>query len=261
MRELLATVQYRGSIRERRVEPYLQLLAALRRARRVKGVLVDISSGGGEVVASRQLYLAIRRLNEEKPVVASIGSIGASGAYLAAIAARRVWAYPESAVGSIGVVLPHLAVRGLLEKLGIDVELLHTGRHKDAYLGVRPLTDEERTKLQAVLDDGYREFVATVAEARRRPVAEIEALATGEYWSGRRALALGLVDALGDRDEALAELSRGTGVPLRKVVRAEPPRPFLERFLGGGTSMVRGAVRESLVDLADELRWESVRGP
>lgn len=253
MRERLALVQFRGTIRERTVEPYLRLLAALRTQRRIKGVLLDISSGGGAEIPSTDFYLAVKRLDREKPVFASIGSIGASGAYMAAVGARKVFAYPDSAVGSIGVVLPHLAVRGLLEKLGVSVEMIHAGRHKDAYQGVRELTEEERTKLQAVTDDSYHSFVELVARERHRAVSEIEPLATGEYWSGRRALTLGLVDALGDREEALLALSQLTGVPVLKTVRVTPPRPFLERFLGGGLQAVRHGVQDAVLDLSEEL--------
>ena len=256
MRERLAHVQFRGVIRERRVEPFVELLKALRSVRRIRGVLLDISSGGGEEVASHDLYLAVKRLDEVKPVFASIGGVGASGGYLAALGARRVYAYPDSAVGSIGVVMPHLAVRGLLEKLGVEVELLHAGRHKDAFQGIRPLTDEERTKLQALLDESYRGFVEEVARERKRPFAEIEALATGEIWSGRKALALGLVDALGDREQALHDLAQATGVAPRRTVRVAPPRPFLERFFGGGIGAVQGPFEEMLTNALDALRGQ-----
>ncbi|MCI4347021.1 MAG: signal peptide peptidase SppA [Thermoplasmata archaeon] len=258
MRGLLAHVQFRGTIRERSVEPFLRLFAALRTKRRIKGVLFDISSGGGGSVPSTDLYLAVKRLDGVKPVVASIGSIGASGAYLAALGARKIFAYPESGVGSIGVIFPHIAVRPLLEKLGIQVELIHQGRHKDAYQGLRPLTDEERTKLLAVTEQNYTSFVETVARERHKAVSEILPLATGEFWSGQQALGLGLVDALGDREVALHELAVLTGISPRKLVSIAPRRPFIERLmantaapliapaLGGVRDMVEDAVLDQI---------------
>jgi protease-4 len=260
MRERLAHVQFRGMIQERRAEPYLAMLKALRTVRRVRGVLLDISSGGGSDVPSNDLYLAVKRLDQVKPVIATIGSIGASGAYMMALGARKIYAYPDSAVGSIGVVMPHFAVRGLLDKLGIQVEMVHSGRHKDAYQGLRSLSDEERTKLQAVSDDSYRNFVEIVARERRRPIAEIEPLATGEFWSGRRALALGLVDALGDREEALADLAKLTRVSVDKTVRVVPPRPFLERVLGGGVQMVHRGVEDAVLGTFEEMRVAAMLG-
>ena len=260
MREVLAHVQFRGTIRERSVEPYLRLLAGLRERRRVRGVLLDISSGGGGDIASTDFYLAVKRLDAVKPVVASIGAIGASGAYMAALGARRVYAYPDSEVGSIGVVYPHLSVRDLLEKLGVHVELLHEGRHKDAYQGLRPLTDEERTKLQAVAKDSYHSFVELVARERRRPVEEILPLATGEFWSGTTSLKLGLVDALGDRLTALEELSRLTGVPARKTLLVQPPRPFFDRLFSAGVASVGGGISRGIRNEIEEAVGDALLG-
>jgi protease-4 len=252
MRDRLAHLTFRGTIRERSVEPYLRLLHALRGRRRVKGVLLDISSGGGEAIASMDFYLAVKRLDAVKPVFASIGSLGASGAYMAALGARRIFAYPESAVGSIGVIFPHVAARDLLRRLGISVEFLHVGVHKDAYQGYRPLTEEERSKLLAVAQESYDVFVDLVARERKRPPEEMRALATGEFWSGTRSLQLGLIDALGDREAALEELSRATGVSVRKTLRIAPPRAFLDRMLSGGANAVAGGfssrLQESLED-------------
>jgi protease IV len=260
MRSLLAHVQFRGIIRERSVEPYLRILKALRNKRRFRGVLLDISSGGGADIPSQDFYHAVKRLDSAKPVVASIGSVGASGAYLAALGARKIFAYPESVVGSIGVVYPHLAVRELLEKVGVHLELLHEGRHKDAYQGFRDLTDEERTKLQAVIGDSYRGFVETVARERHRSVDQILPLATGEFWSGRKALELGLIDATGDREAALQELARGTGVPADRTVRVTPPRSFVERFVSGGMTFVGSRLRDGLHDALEDLAYDSLWG-
>ncbi len=262
MRELLGLVSYRGTIRERNVEPFLRMLRRLRTFRRLKGVLLEISSGGGEVVASEDLRLAVQRLNERVPVFASIGAVGASGAYLASLGARKIFAYPDSQVGSIGVIYPHLAVRELVRRLGVSLELIHAGVHKDAYQGYRPLTEVERAKMQALVEEDYERFVAVVAEARHRPVEEIRALATGEVWSGSRALSLGLVDALGDREVALEALARLTGVSVRRAVRMEPPRPFLERlvssgagaFASGVSGRLHDMVEETLLDLGPSLR-------
>jgi len=256
MREILAHVAFRGTIRERSVDPYLRILKALRYKRRVKGVLLDLSSGGGEAIASMDFYLAVKRLNERKPVYASIGSLGASGAYMAALGARRIFAYPESDVGSIGVISAHFAVRDLLRRLGISVELLHAGEHKDAYQGYRPLTEVERTKLQAITQEGYEVFVQLVAAERKRPVEEIRTLATGEFWTGSQALKLGLIDALADREGALEELARATGVSSRRTVRVTPPRPLLDRLFSVsatslGTSLVdrfQDAVEDAILD-------------
>jgi protease-4 len=219
-------------------------------------VLLDISSGGGESIASMDFYLAVKRLDQVTPVYAAIGSVGASGAYMAALGARRIFAYPESNVGSIGVIFPHIAVRELLRRIGVSVELLHVGAHKDAYQGYRPLTDVEREKLLAVAQEGYEGFVRLVARERKRPVDEIRALATGEFWSGRRALELGLIDALGDREEALAALAEVTGIPATKAIRVAPPRSFADRLLSGrgaGFGGLSGRIHDTLEDAILDL--------
>jgi protease IV len=99
-------------------------------------------------------------------------------------------------------------------------------------------------------------FVNVVARERKRPVEEIRALATGEFWSGQRALALGLVDALGDREMVLEELARTTGVPPRKTVRLAPPRPFIDRILSGGASSIAGGFSERVRDSVEESLFD-----
>lgn len=259
MRERLAYVSFRGTIRERSVEPYLRILKMLRDKRRVKGVLLDLSSGGGEAIASMDFYLAVKRLDAVKPVYASIGSIGASGAYMAALGARRIFAYPESDVGSIGVISAHFAVRDLVRRLGISVELLHAGVHKDAYQGYRPLTDVERAKLQAITQEGYDVFVHLVARERKRTLEEILPLATGEFWTGAQALKLGLIDALADREAALEELARATNVSSRRTVRVSPPRPLFERLFGDSAASLGASLYGRFQDAVEDAVLDGER--
>ncbi len=259
MRELLAQVAFRGTIRERTVEPYVRLLKELRYKRRVKGVLLDLSSGGGEAIASMDFYLAVKRLNEIKPVFVSIGSIGASGAYMTALGARKIFAYPESDVGSIGVISAHFAVRDLLRRLGVSVELLHAGVHKDAYQGYRPLTEVERAKLQAITQEGYDVFVQLVAKERKRTVGDILPLATGEFWTGAQALKLGLIDGLADREAALEELAAVTGVSSRKTVRVTPPRSFFDRLFGGSAAALGAGLFGRFQDAVEDAILEGER--
>ncbi len=204
------------------------------------------------MTASSDLSRAIQRLDAVKPVVASIGAVGASGAYLAALGARRIVARPESQVGSIGVIYPHLAARELLRRWGIGVEMIHAGRHKDAYQGYRPLDSEEREKLQALVDEGYAAFVARVAERRHLSSDAARALATGEFWTGTTALKLGLIDTLGDAESALEELGRLTGVAARRTVRLAPPRPFLERMMNPVAQSLGHAVWTTLTESVDD---------
>ncbi len=254
---VLAHVRFRGTIREHAVEPYLQVLKVVREKRKVRGLLFDMSSGGGDGVSSSDLYRAVKRVAAVKPVVATIGGGAASGGYMAVLGAHRIYAHPESDVGSIGVFIPHIVARGLLDKVGIKVELLHYGRHKDAYQGLRELTDEERQKVLKVAEVGYQSFVDQVARERKKSREEALQLATGEYWSGAQALGLGLIDALGDREDALEELSRRTGVSSRKAVEFAPRRPFLDRLLSGpmnrvGTSLA-DAVYTGFEDRLEDL--------
>lgn len=254
---VLAQVKFRGTIRERSVEPYLKLLRFVREKPKFRGLLFDISSGGGEDIASTDLYLAVKRVSKVKPVVAAVGSMAASGGYMAALGAHRIYAYEESAVGSIGVVMPHFAAGGLLEKLGIQVDMLHHGRHKDAYQGIRPLTDEERVKLLKVGEVSYGSFIDMVARERRKPREEIAKLATGEFWSGKQALQLGLIDAIGDRERALEDLAHTAGISSRRTLELSPPRPFFERLAGGPMASLgqglAGGFRASVHDAIEDV--------
>ena len=213
-----------------RTVEWIELLKHLRESKRVPAVVLDIDSPGGSATASDDLFLAIERLAAVKPVVAAIRGTGASGAYLAAMAGRRIVANPTAIVGSIGVlsVGPHLP--RLLDRVGVDVAETRAGRLKGMGAPWRIPNDEERAKEQALIDAFYEAFLERVAGGRAIPKERVRELATGEVWLGREALALGLVDEIGDIERAVEVAAELAGVPAKSApVRVR--RPFFARLV------------------------------
>lgn len=171
----------------------------------VRGFVVHIDSPGGEVAPSQSIYRALRRAREDGyPVVAAIGSVGASGAYYAALGADTILAMPGSLVGSIGVIMEFPNARQLLEKVGLRFEVVKSGEFKDIGSPFRDATEEDRARLQAVVDDVYGQFVDAIAEARNLPHDSVARVADGRVLSGRQAAEYGLVDREGDLEDAIA---------------------------------------------------------
>lgn len=168
---------------------------------RVKAILLRVDSPGGTVAASEELAEYVRTCS--KPVVVSIGDIGASGAYMLASQADEIWAMPGSSVGSIGVIIEIPNVAGLLDKLGVEFQVITAGKYKDAGSPYRELTKQERALIKGEIDDAYKQFIDIVAKGRGMSVAEVTKLATGWAWSGERARELGLIDEIGTYQQAL----------------------------------------------------------
>ncbi len=221
--------------------------------RNVKGVIFDINSPGGAIVASREVSAAVEAF--PKPTVAWIRDVGASGAYEVATACRRIVADPFSLVGSIGVILPHVEVVDLLGKIGVRAEVLKAGRLKDLGVPLRAMTDEERRLLQDDLEVAHRAFLERVAARRRLSPEQQDEVRSGRVFHGERALALGLVDELGSRKEAIRACEELGGfthdevVPFKKGRRAG----FLGRvvdFFSGEEGIDAGAGAAGLLALA-----------
>ncbi|HWC01551.1 MAG TPA: signal peptide peptidase SppA [Methylomirabilota bacterium] len=207
----------------------------------IRAVIVRIQSPGGVVGPTQEIYDAILRIRTQgKPVVASMGSVAASGGYYLAAAATRIVANPGTLTGSIGVIMQLAEIEGLLRKVGVRYEVIKAGRFKDSASFARPMTPEERAILQAVLDDMHDQFVMAIADGRRLGKEQVRALADGRVYSGRMAKDLGLVDDLGGLDEAIriaGELAGISGKP--RIVR--PRRPWrlldLADLIGGETAL------------------------
>jgi protease-4 len=209
--------------------------AALRAAGRdkhVRAVVLHVDSPGGSAVASEAIWREVARLRARgTPVVAAMGALAASGGYYVACPADVVVALPATLTGSIGVFGGKVVVRQLLDRLGLTTGSVTRGDRALMFSARRAFSDGERERLAVGLDAIYDDFVAKVAEGRRRPVADIEPLARGRVWTGRDALAHGLVDELGGLRDAVRIARSRAGLPDDAPVR-RPGRVSLPARLG-----------------------------
>ncbi len=212
-----------------RAADWVEIVKELGRRKSVPAVVLDIDSPGGSASASDYLYLALRRLAEKKPLVAHVRGTGASGSYLAAMAARRIIVAPSSVVGSIGVISAGPRLPKLLDRLGVRVEEHRAGRLKGMGAPWRDETDEEGSREQQLVDAFYERFVDRVVAGRGLERARVLELATGEVWLGSEAVHLGLADAIGDLEDAIEAAAAMAGVPAEaSPVRLR--RPMLARL-------------------------------
>ncbi len=218
---------------DRRVLPHLE---SFRDDESVRAFVVEIRSPGGVVGPAQSIYHELLRLRDtdDRPVVAWIGEVGASGGYYVALASDSILALPGSITGSIGVIMEFPNAQELLRKVGLGLEVVKSGEHKDLGSPVRELTDEDRRILQELVDDVYGQFVSAVADNRGLPEEEVVALADGRIFSGERAVELGLVDRVGTLPEAVAVAGRMAGIGERpKTVRPTQRRVGLFDLLRG----------------------------
>lgn len=190
----------------------------------VKAVVLRINSPGGSVVASEEIQRELVLLDRTKPVVASMGTLAASGGYWIATAARRIYAQPNTLTGSIGVFAVFPNLQGIANKNGITVDTVTTGRYADVFSIARPRTDAELALVQRSIDAVYEAFLERVARARKLPMDSVRNIAEGRVWAGTDALALGLVDELGDLDDAIGHAASLAGLERDDFALLELPK-------------------------------------
>ena len=178
----------------------------------VRAVVVRIESPGGGVAPSQEIYNAIRQLRETKPVIASMGGVAASGGYYIASACDTIVANPGTLTGSIGVIMELGNVESLLQKLGVQPEVIKAGAYKDMGSFVRPMTAAERGLFQEMIDSVHTQFITAVAAGRGMNKDQVRALADGRIFSGEQAKTAGLVDELGGFEDAVALAASKGGV-------------------------------------------------
>jgi protease-4 len=180
----------------------------------VKAIILHINSPGGGAAASQEIYHEVLRVRQEKhkKVIASIESVGASGAYYIATACDKIYANDASVVGSIGVIMEWTNYGDLLRWAKLKNVVIHAGELKDAGDPSRDLTPKEQAYFQSLVDNMYTQFVHDVATGRRTSDDKIQPLATGQVWTGQQSLPLGLIDKVGGYRIALMETAKAVGI-------------------------------------------------
>jgi protease-4 len=211
--EKIAVLDLSGPIFE--VQDKLDQIKRFREDETVRGLLVQVDSPGGAVGPSQELASAVRHFSRStgRPVVTSIRSVGASGAYYVASSSDTIVANPGSIVGSIGVLVQFLEFKDLMGKIGVDYQVVKSGEFKDLGSPFREMNERERDVMRRVIMDSYEQFLTHVLENRpnlRR--GRLEELADGRVLTGQQAQENGLVDQLGTRREALETLRDAAGV-------------------------------------------------
>ncbi len=216
----------------------------------VKAIVLRINSPGGAVVPSQEIYEEINKVRAKtgKKIVVSMGTVAASGGYYIASAADRILANPGTLTGSIGVIMEFASVEQLLKKIGIKDQTIASGKRKDVGDFMRTMTPDEKEYLKNVLRDVHGQFVEAVAKGRKMKVDDVWALADGSVYTGRQAQKLGLVDGLGDLQDAISAAGKMAGIKGRPAVITEEKKTSIWDFIKGQNagSLFQGLIGKNL---------------
>jgi len=190
----------------------VEQLDTFRKDDNIQAVVVRIDSPGGGVAASQEIYSAIKELKKRKKVVASFGSVAASGGYLIACAADRIVANPGTITGSVSVIMYFTDAEDLLKKIGVRASVIKSGKYKDIGSPTREMRADEKEVLQVLVDDIYDQFIDLVAADRKMPEDDVKEIADGRVFTGRQAQTLKLVDDLGDKAAAIQLAGKMAGL-------------------------------------------------
>jgi len=193
-------------------QAYLDSITTIKNDSQIKAVVLRIESPGGAVGPSQEIYSELKQLGVDKPVVASIGNVGASGGYYIACAAEKIYANPGAITGSIGVVAQFVSYEKLLEWAMVDVEVIKSGEFKDIGSPFREMTEKDREYIQGLIDSVYVQFKDAVGESRGLDAAQMDIVAEGKIYTGAQAKELGLIDELGTINDAVDYASEAAGI-------------------------------------------------
>jgi protease-4 len=205
----------------------------------IKAIIIHVNSPGGGVAASEEIYREVKRIRDEKKkrIVASIETVGASGAYYVSSATNKIYADKGSVVGSIGVIAEWVNYGELLQWAKLKSVILKTGEFKDTGTPTRDLTPAEKAYLQGLIDNMFHQFIQAVADGRAMKFDDVKAIADGRVWTGEQAMSMKLVDQLGDFQAAVEDTAKSVNIKGEPtLVRPEKDRKSLMDLLFGDVS-------------------------
>jgi len=178
----------------------------------VKAIILRIDSPGGGVGPSQEIHREILKVKEKKKIVTSMGSVAASGGYYIACASDLIVANPGTITGSIGVIMEFTNIEELFKKIGIKGVVVKSGEHKDIGSPFREMTSDEKRLIQEVIDNVHQQFIKAVAEGRKLDLSKVTQIADGRIMTGEQAKQLGLVDQIGNLDDAIDATAKLVGI-------------------------------------------------
>jgi protease-4 len=212
----------------------------------IKAVIVRINSPGGSVAPAQEIYEAIVQVKKKKKVIASMGSVAASGGYMIACATDKIVANPGTITGSISAIMHFANAEELLKKIGLKSSVIKSGKYKDIGSPTREMTQEERALIQELVDDIYDQFLDMVARDRKISKEDLREIADGRVFSGRQAKKLGLVDDIGDMGYAIDLAGKMSGIQGKPEVIYPKKKgsKFWEFIFGDMMGAIEGKIME-----------------
>ncbi len=254
-REKIGVITIEGSITDS--EPIVTQLAEFRKDKGIKAIILRVDSPGGAVAPSQEIYGEVRRTAASKTVIASMGKLAASGGYYVACATNKIVANPGTLTGSIGVLMEFFQLEDLLKKIGVGIEVLKSGEFKDIGSPHRKLSERDKELISTLISDIQKQFVDAVAQGRNLPAEKVREIADGRVLSGAQAKEHGLVDQLGNFQDAVELAKKMTGV--KGEVTLIYPRKTKGRLwdliLRDASEALYSSFRRFL-DMRIEYRWD-----
>lgn len=220
----------------------------------VKAIVLRVDSPGGAVAPSQEIYEEVKKATLKKKVIVSMGSLAASGGYYISAPATKIIANPGSITGSIGVIMELPNFKGLMEKIGVKTEVVKAGAHKDLASVFRELGPEERAIIQGVLDNVHEQFIKAVAEGRNISIEKVREIADGRIFSGEQAVKVGLVDQIGDLNDAIDLAKKLSGI-------TGEPSIIKKKKRGGFLDLLKGKISLNIPEAAPSISFKYIYSP